>query len=270
MDYRYLKAFILTARNASFSKAAEELKIAQSAVSRQIKLLEESVGEELIIRSSKKVLLTQKGKELYIAAQHFDQVSSDIFEKEDNREIRVGILQGLLKNWFNPILLKFYKKHSRNMNIEVGGQHELRKGLENGHFDIVFTTENIQSDLISSLKLFDEKLLLVSKDEINRKKLNDYRWIVYSNEDNLFRMSKKTSNQIIKVESIATIENLVRNNVGVAVLPEHALRKSESLTAHEVSQLDKSEIYMATLSYKTMPAHIDELVEIVKKSLQSS
>ncbi|MCO4792331.1 MAG: LysR family transcriptional regulator [Bacteriovoracaceae bacterium] len=270
MDYRYVKAFILTARNSSFSKAAEELKIAQSAVSRQIKLLEESVGEELIIRSSKKVLLTQKGKELYIAAQHFDQLSSDIFEKEDNREIRVGILQGLLKNWFNPILLKFYKKYNRNITIEVGGQHDLRKGLENGLYDLIFTTENIQSDLISSLKLFDEKLILVSKEEVNRKKLSDYRWIVYSNEDNLFKLSKKTSSQIIKVESISTIENLVRNNVGIAILPEHVLKKSENLVVQDVSQLDKSEIYMATLSYKTMPAHINELVDVVKKSLQSS
>ena len=41
LDFRYLKAFMLTAKYSSFSKAAEELNIAQSAVSRQIKLLEE-------------------------------------------------------------------------------------------------------------------------------------------------------------------------------------------------------------------------------------
>ena len=61
-DYRYLKAFMVTARYLNFSKAAQELNIAQSAVSRQIKLLEESVGDQLIIRSSKKVLLTDKGR----------------------------------------------------------------------------------------------------------------------------------------------------------------------------------------------------------------
>ena len=60
MEYRYLKAFLLTAEHSSFSKAAQLLSIAQSAVSRQIKLLEESLGEELIIRSSKKVILTTK------------------------------------------------------------------------------------------------------------------------------------------------------------------------------------------------------------------
>ena len=71
MDYRYLKAFLLTAEFSSFSRAAEILKIAQSAVSRQIKLLEETLGEELIIRSSKKVLLTAKGQQLYLVAKSF-------------------------------------------------------------------------------------------------------------------------------------------------------------------------------------------------------
>ena len=134
MDYRYLKAFLLTAENRSFSRAAEALSIAQSAVSRQIKLLEESLGEELIIRSSKKVLLTNKGKELFLAAQHFDKLAVDIFQKEDSRPLNIGILHGLLKNWFAPILVKFYKKGGRNMNIFVQDQPELLKGIENGTF----------------------------------------------------------------------------------------------------------------------------------------
>ena len=45
VDYRYLKVFMLTAKHASFSKAAQELGIAQSAISRQIKLLEQSLGK---------------------------------------------------------------------------------------------------------------------------------------------------------------------------------------------------------------------------------
>lgn len=267
MDYRYLKAFILTATHSSFSKAAEQLKIAQSAVSRQIKLLEEAVGEELIIRSSKKVLLTQKGKELFMAAQHFDQVSSDIFEKEDLREVKIGILQGLLKNWFNPILLKFFKKSSRNISVEVGKLPELRHGIENGLYDVIFTTENIQSDLISSLKLFDEKLVLISRDEINKKKIQDERWIVYSSDDNLFKLSKKHSPSVIRVESISTIINLVKNNVGIAIVPDHVLKKTDNLFIQELNNFNHSEIYMATLNYKTMPSHVKDIVDVVKKTI---
>ena len=71
MDFRYLKAFIATAENGSFSKAAEKLNIAQSAVSRQIRLLEDSIDQELILRSSKQLVLTPKGQEVLSLSRSF-------------------------------------------------------------------------------------------------------------------------------------------------------------------------------------------------------
>lgn len=265
MDYRYLKAFLLTAQFESFSKAADALKIAQSAVSRQIKLLEESVGEELIIRSSKKVILTDKGNSLYVAAQHFDKLSHEIFEKVDSRPIRVGILHGLLKNWFIPRLSKFYRKNSRPFQISIGGQKDLRRGIEEGRFDVIFSSENIQSELISSLKLFEERLVLISREEINRKKLHEYRWVVYGEEDYLYKIAKKTSENIITVSDIHSIVDLVKSHVGIAVVPDHVLKKTDALIAQEVNSSQRAEIFMTTLNYKNMPAHLRELSDLVKK-----
>lgn len=266
MEYRYLKAFILTARHSSFSKAAESLNIAQSAVSRQIKLLEESVGEELIVRSSKKVLLTNKGKELFMAGQNFDKVALEIFKREDDRPINIGILHGLLKNWFTPIVVKYYKKSNRNLNIKIAEQTELKRGIEDGRFDIVFSTENIQSELISSLKLFDEKFVLISKGEVNRKKLSDYRWIVFSHNDHLFELSKKPSDQVTMVDDISNIVNLVRQNVGIAVVPDHVLKKNDTLDVQDIPGLANGEVYMTTLNYKSMPAHLREFAELIQKN----
>lgn len=265
MDYRYLKAFLLTAQHESFSKAAEALKIAQSAVSRQIKLLEESVGEELIIRSSKKVILTDKGNALYMAAQHFDKLSHEIFDKEDDRPVRVGILHGLLKNWFIPRLSKFFRKNSRAFVVTVGTQKELRQGIEEGKFDVIFSSENIQSELISSLKLFDERLVIIGRDQINKKKLHDYRWIVYSEEDNIFKISKKEANEIIYVQDIHSIVDLVKAHVGIAVVPDHVLKKTDALVIQEVTGLEQAEIFMTTLNYKTMPNSLKELSDLVQK-----
>lgn len=268
MDYRYLKAFLMTAQMASFSKAAESLNIAQSAVSRQIKLLEDSLGMELIIRSSKKVILTQKGKELFLAAQQFDQMAHDIFSTEDRREVRIGILQGLLKNWFRPIMLDYLKKKpQRGIKVYVGDQAELRKGLENGLYDIIFSTENIQSDLVSGLKLFDENLVLISKEEINKKKIHEYRWIVFGENDNIFHYAgKKKSESIILVESLKAIVELVDLGLGIALVPDHILRRPTNLIVQEVGTVTSSEIFMSTLNYKTMPGHIQEMVSLVKKA----
>lgn len=265
MDYRYLKAFILTAEKESFSKAAIHLKIAQSAVSRQVKLLEESVGEELIIRSSKKVLLTEKGNVLFQAAQHFDKLTNEIFNKEMNHPLRVGILHGLLKNWFIPRLSKYFRKTNRLFNITTGTQKELRTGVEDGSYDIIFSSENIQTELISSLKLFNERLVLISKENVNPKRIHEYCWIVYSEEDNIFKISKKRSPRIITVKDIHSIVELVKLNIGVAVVPDHVLKKTDALIVEEIKAFERAEIFMTTLNYKNMPVSLKELSEIVQK-----
>lgn len=266
MDYRYLKAFKLVAEHMSFSRAAETLSIAQSAVSRQIKLLEEGLGEELIIRSSKKVLLTHKGKELYRAAKFFDERTSEIFDREDNRRLNIGILHGLLKNWFTPIMVKFYERYNRDIHIDVKDGPELIKAIEAGELDVIFTTQNIQSDLVSSLKIFDEHLVLISKKEIDPNKIENERWIVFSEGDNIFQTSKNPSDSIVSVESITAILNLVEQGVGVAVVPDHVLPENHGLQLYELPSAKKSEIYMTTLNYKMMPAYIKEIVTLVKEN----
>lgn len=265
MDYRYLKAFLLTAEHMSFSRAAEILNIAQSAVSRQIKLLEEGLGEELIIRSSKKVLLTHKGKELYKAARYFDHKANEIFEREDNRVLNIGILHGLLKNWFTPILVKYYRKYSRPVHIEVKDEPELLKGIEAGHLDIIFTTLNIQSELITSLKLFDENLVLISKEEIALKDIHKHPWITFSTGDNIYKIAKEKGQALVSVESISTIIDLVKQDVGIAVVPDHVLPKNHGLKVQNIPTLEKSEIFMTTLNYKSLPTYIQEIVSILKE-----
>lgn len=268
MDYRYLKAFLFTAKFNSFSRAAEELKIAQSAVSRQIKLLEESVNEELIIRSSKKVILTDKGKDLYVAAMNFDELTKDLFIQDGQRTIRVGVLDGLLENWFNTIMVKYYKKFNNNIKVTIDTPNVLKGLLSEGKLDIIFTTENIQSELISSLKLFDEKLVLISKNKIDLQKAFEHRWIGFSEGDHIFQAFKKDSANLLTVDSMTSKVNLVKNNVGIAVIPDHALRSADNLVITPLKNLKKSEIFMATLSFKTMPKYLEEISQIIQLTMK--
>lgn len=264
IDYRYIKAFLLTAEFKSFSKAAQKLNIAQSAVSRQIKLLEESLKVELIIRSSKKVLLTQKGEELFRAVHKFEKVTADIFVEDESREISVGLLHGLLENWFNKLIIQFYKKNIRNVRIHVDTPSNLKQMLADGKLDIILTNENIQSEIISSLKLFDEKLSIISKNEIDTSKLQDYRWVVYHSSDNMYKVSKKVSDQIITVDSITTIKSLVKSGVGIAVVPDHILEKGDSIKKYNHKNLPKSEIFLGTLNYQQLPKYISTFIDQIK------
>lgn len=262
-DYRYLKAFLITARHLNFSKAAQELGIAQSAVSRQIKLLEDSVGDQLIVRSSKKVLLTQKGEALLKELENFEERLQDIFFGHMNKTIRVGILHGLLETWFNDVMVEFSKVSQHQLSVEVNSLDKLKEKLHNGLYDIIFTTENFQSELVSSLKLFEERMVLVSKNEINPKEAHLSPWVVYSEQDHLFQMFKKRSHKIVVVNSITTILKLVKKGVGIAVVPDHTVNDRE-LKSYEIKG-PKQHIYLSSLNFKNMPDHIRQLVEIIKK-----
>jgi DNA-binding transcriptional LysR family regulator len=265
-DYRYLKAFTVTSRTLNFSKAAQELGIAQSAVSRQIKLLEESVGQQLIIRSSKKVLLTEKGEALVARLANFEEGLQDIFFGHMNKTVKVGILQGILETWFVDVIAEFSKTSSHQLQVEVNSMEKLKEKLQSGKYDIIFTTENIQSELVSSLKLFDEKMVLVSKAEINPKDASEYPWIVYSEQDHLFFLYKKRSSKTIVVNSITTILKLVKRGVGIAIVPDHTVDADMKLNSYDLKGMQKQNIHLSSLNFKTMPEHLKQLVDIVKRT----
>ncbi len=264
VDFRYLKAFLVTAKHLNFSKAALELGIAQSAVSRQIKLLEESLGNQLIIRSSKKVLLTDKGELLLKEISDFEGQVQDIFYSHRNKTLRIGILEGILVNWFTDIIEEYSQMSQHQLQIEINSIEKLKERLHDGHYDLIFTIENIQSELVSSLKLFEEKMILISKYEINPKDTQDLTWITYSEQD-LLALYKKRPENIIVVNSMATIINLVERGMGVAVVPEHTLRSTSKIKRYEMKSPTKQFIHLSTLNFKNMPGHIKELIELIKK-----
>lgn len=264
IDYRYLKAYYATAKYLNFSKAADELNIAQSAVSRQIKLLEQSLNEQLIVRSSKKVLLTDKGKALYRAIQMFEDNAQKLLEKDEKQLLKVGILHGLLETWFIQVIKSFIKNSHHELKVEVDNPQNLKKSLMDGYHDVIFTTENIQSDLITSLKLFEEKLVLISKQDIDLKKVHEQAWITYGDDDFFFDLYKKHSEQIITVSSITSMITLVKEGVGVAIVPTHTIKKEDKLKTYEIKGVKRPLIYISTLSYQSLPDHVKQLVEISK------
>ncbi|MDA0747761.1 MAG: LysR family transcriptional regulator [bacterium] len=93
MDLSQLRGFLETAREKSFTRAAEKLFLTQPAVSLQIKALEEELGERLFERRGKQVLLTEAGRLLFVRAEEIlektEQARQDLTAL---RELRTGRL----------------------------------------------------------------------------------------------------------------------------------------------------------------------------------
>lgn len=266
MELRYLKAFIATARLGSFSRAAEALNIAQSAVSRQIKLLEESTNQELLIRSSKQIVLTEKGRRLLELAELFLQQSQQILQDRQLSLIRIGTVHGVLENWLRNIIVEFCRQEPHQLDILICSAKELETGLLLGKFDLVISPLPIRSDLVSCTQIFEEKRWIVSRDQIDLQQLESYRWIVYNEEDLLYRVSEKKPATFIQVNSITTMLNLVQAGCGIAVLPGHVLANNHILHKYPLPRNPITPIYLANLGYQNLPKPMAVLIEMIKST----
>lgn len=95
MNIRNLEYFIKVVDTNSFTKAAEELFISQSAISQQIKALEDELGFPLMIRNRKGFELTQAGKYLYIEGKNIIANIKEIenhatYISKNNKELKIG------------------------------------------------------------------------------------------------------------------------------------------------------------------------------------
>ncbi|MEL0613656.1 LysR family transcriptional regulator [Marinomonas arenicola] len=107
--------FEASARLRSFTKAAEELYITQSAVSKKIKLLEESLGFELFIREPRRLILTPAGKEFYIETKSVLSQMSDSINRirrdADPDMVTITCTQAVSHFWLFPRITRFNLQH---------------------------------------------------------------------------------------------------------------------------------------------------------------
>lgn len=132
-----LRGFEAAARNLSFTRAAEELFITQSAVSRQVKTIEDHLGVALFARRHRALLLTEAGHELHRAtAQALRQLAdaaARIRERAGGRTLTVTATIGFASLWLIPRLADF-RSERPDIDIRISANNKMldleREGLE--------------------------------------------------------------------------------------------------------------------------------------------
>jgi DNA-binding transcriptional LysR family regulator len=266
VDYRYLRAFLLAARHLSFSKAARELRIAQSAVSRQIKCLEASIGQQLIIRSSQSVVLTRLGHELYLAVSDFDRNLETIAAPQEKPEIRIGVLHGVLETWLTGVIANDPRLLGFKLSIHVDHPDLLLEGLTTRKHDLIISNEGSSNDAIQSVKLFDEELVLISKEKIDPAQVRNQRWITYAEQDWLQRLYGEPGHpEQIQVNSMTAVVRLARSGAGVAIVPTHLLDDPAGLHVVQVPMDPQPSVHLATLAYSYLPPVLKPVMELLQE-----
>jgi len=240
LDSRQLRAFVTLARTESFTLAAKELYLSQSAVSHSMKALEQDVGCRLLDRMGKKVLLTQAGEQLLHHAQKIltemgeARASLQQLGKWGRARLRIGASPTACQYILPAVLREFKESFPQCLiSVEPGDTPEAIALLRDNRIDMALALEPKNEEKMEFLPLFTDEMVFlmspahpwavagrVARDEIPRQHYvlynkNSYTFRVV---EEYFRAEDMVLNTVIEFGSMESIKELVKLGLGVSIL----------------------------------------------------
>lgn len=146
MDIDYLYEFTVIAKLESFSRAAEELCISQSALSKHMQALERELGVNLLIRNSRNVNLSPAGSEILpMAAEMYAlknriQVAADRQSGRDKTLLSIGSIPVMAQYNITGVLARFRREHPEvTLEVRELEQQDLRQALDRDECSMAFS-----------------------------------------------------------------------------------------------------------------------------------
>lgn len=251
IDSKQLRAFATLARVGSFTLAARELNLTQSAISHSIRALEQDVGCLLLDRMGKKVSLTQAGEQLlHHATKILDEMS---VTRESLRQLgqwgkgrlRIGASASACQYILPAVLREFKESFPQyTITIEPGDVSECLDALVKNRIDLGIGLEPEKEPQLEFLPLFTDELIFLTSPmhpwamnrKISREEIPRQNYVLYNKTSYTFRMVERyfreeemVLNTVIELGSMEAIKELVKLGLGVSILaPWTARRELES------------------------------------------
>jgi DNA-binding transcriptional LysR family regulator len=289
MELSDLKYFYAVVTEGNFTKASKSLRIAQPAISRRIKRLEDDLGSELLIRHKRHVELTAVGNAVLRYTKNiFDNVENiltlskgTVTEVEGPIRIAAGdsIATFLLPSW----LASFTDRHQKALPlVNVGPSESLLKKIQSGEIDlgIFFYVPDMRDHQLKEEALAEipHRFVVQKKSAVNEKVLSSF---IGSREiDSTSNVSYPTLDKLRKKfpaakirfssNNLALHRELVLLGKGVAILPEFLVSgdlKNGKLT--DVLPREKFVFKLKLVTHKTRPLRpaATKFLEFVRSQL---
>jgi DNA-binding transcriptional LysR family regulator len=162
LDLDQLQSFCAIADCGSFTEAARRVNKTQSAVSMQIKRLEERLGHSLLTRDGRSVTLTHHGEVLYERSRKMLRTNAEILDHFNDRDLAGSIRFGVPDDYavrLLPVILSSFQRTHPKIAVDVScmASEQLLEGMKAGRYDlIVFTqgTDQNFGELFRTEKMF--------------------------------------------------------------------------------------------------------------------
>ena len=228
-----LRAFEAAARNKSFKKAADELFVSHSAVSHQIRRLEDYLSLELFHRVSRGVELTRAGRMYFPALRDafrlIDEGTDLVLAPRNEGPLTLQVYSTFAVRWLIPRLSAFHQAHQdvlvrlHTSQSDVNFEHEdvdlcVMVGVADApgvHYDFLFNTELFP---VCSPELYEDQALVTPEDlmdqsliQVYPSRRDWYHWL------ERFNVSGVDPEQGLQVDSYDLAFNTASQGLGVAL-----------------------------------------------------
>ncbi|HEX6099207.1 MAG TPA: LysR family transcriptional regulator [Thermoanaerobaculia bacterium] len=288
MDVRQLEMFRAVVEAGSFTAAAHRLHVSQSAISRQLKLLEEELGTLLLERTGRGVNLTPEGHILLTAANRIWRDMQEVVAQiADTQKLQRGAvsLGGGMTVCLHvlPRLLKKFHTLYRNIDLRVttGTAPDLLRSLRDHEIDLLLLTLPILGDDLEVRPVLKEEMVVVTakNHELTRTRTIEPEAVTHeplilfesgSNTrrvvDDLFLERKIGVNVVMETENVEIIKAMVANGLGVTILPYGAIAPDVRSGRFAWARMRGARLYRETGWVYLKSAHrrraIDEVLRV--------
>ena len=256
-----LDAFFATARHLSFSKAAKELYVTQSALSQRITKLEGELNSNLFIRGLGKLRLTPMGIRLLKYVKVRDELETEFLsEVHDSMEgeltgmIRIAGYSSVLRSIIIPAAAGFLKEHPRvRCDFQSREMMNLPELLLHSEVDFIVTNSHInRPEVISKELCIEENVLVQSK----KHKQRNHFMLDHDADDmtteSFFKMQSQKPPEYERIffDEIYGLLDGVANGLGRAVVSKHLITPSLNV---EIVKKYKPMKNKVMLHYQSLP-----------------
>jgi LysR family transcriptional regulator, nitrogen assimilation regulatory protein len=292
MDLKQIEYFVRVAELGSFTRASVVLRIAQPALSRQVRLLEVELRQTLLSRNGRGATPTEAGKMLL---EHGRGILHQVERaREDLGRVRgglagrvaVGMPTSVAKVLTVPLIRAFKQRMPEaTLSISEGLSVAMSDALAMGRLDIALLYNPLPAPELELTELLEEDMVLVQSETYRSKEgapitLRELAAVplVIATRPNALRTLVETEmgavgkrpSIALEIDGVAAILDLVADNAGSAILPANAVRTSahpERYCMRPISSL-RSRLCLATsaqrpatLTQRAMQELISELIK---------
>ena len=294
MELKHLLSYAAVVRLGSFSRAAEELYIAQPTISLHVRQLEEELQTKLLVRTTKNIEVTEKGREVYECASRILQLRDRITEAcsdEERRVIRLGASTIPSAYILPEVLPSYVKSHPTTyFIIDQGDSRSVAEKLAEGVIDIgLIGMKPASSDIVSEpfyedsvviitpvkepflsmkesgaatlRKLFQEPVILREEGSGSLKAANTFLARAGYTEEDLHVAARTNDPE--------TIKNLVVQGLGISMISSKAAedysRENRLLVFSFPEISGRRTLYIATRKHAALPERAEGFLRYLRQ-----